>query len=123
MKYVIFEMENGDVIVRWETNDTRVEYINTDGEVVWNFPTTADWPFMHTNKAGSLSVILERTNAINFSGLTFLFAFSISIILSPIKSKSSPESKASLMGMVSIFSLMALPYLVIFSCLTLWSMT
>lgn len=58
-----FVMENGDVIVRWETNDTRVEYINTDGEVVWNFPTTADWPFMHTNKAGSLSVILENNTA------------------------------------------------------------
>lgn len=54
---------NGSSIVRWETNDTRVEFRDNEGNVKWSFPTTADWPVMHTNRTGSLSVVLENNTA------------------------------------------------------------
>lgn len=59
----IFINDDAVATQRWETNDARVEnYIET-GMSAWTFPTTADWPYMHTNKSGTLSVVLENNTA------------------------------------------------------------
>ncbi len=59
----VFIAEDGIVTQRWETNDPRVENKDTDGSVKWDFLTTADWPKMHTNNAGTLSVVIENNTA------------------------------------------------------------